>query len=525
MKRAIALPTLALALVVAGPGMAQVTTRVSVVDTLGLEYRADNGNDRDDDDNYGALINRLNLTGNAGEISVVARVDTFAFAEAPDDRYKHVVSPERLLVSWSRAGWRVDLGDVYEQLGRGFVLSMRKIDENGVDVATRGGALEFDSDVFDFRLFAGVSNPVNVEPTTQRFLRDTNDIVAGGRVDLRPIRQLGISMFGAMVQPEVTELQQLPDFLRPDGDDVKVDRTGSVGIGLDVPSLTDWLSLYAEADWQRRDVFDQESDGIAAYGTANLSFGGTAVLLEGLYLDDWIVEGSPNEGLREGGGEPERFRYYQPPTLERNDQEVFNSSDVRGGRVRWEHWFMGPDLTVHANFLYRGTPDPEGTADVRALHAYAGLEGYYQQGSSRYGVSGGWRDEDTPEGETTDLKSMVHYEVDWVQAAGGGWSTHVTSNTEFRTLGDDHYVRGSTFAGVERRGLGALTFEFGYDTQNQSGDIANFFYAGIAKWEINDHFTLGAIGGTQRGGLKCVNGVCREYPPFAGGRLELVTRF
>ncbi|MFT6399266.1 MAG: hypothetical protein ACJAYU_004031, partial [Bradymonadia bacterium] len=31
--------------------------------------------------------------------------------------------------------------------------------------------------------------------------------------------------------------------------------------------------------------------------------------------------------------------------------------------------------------------------------------------------------------------------------------------------------------------------------------------------------------GTQRGGIKCINGVCREYPAFAGGQLVAVGRW
>jgi hypothetical protein len=31
--------------------------------------------------------------------------------------------------------------------------------------------------------------------------------------------------------------------------------------------------------------------------------------------------------------------------------------------------------------------------------------------------------------------------------------------------------------------------------------------------------------GTQRGGLKCIAGVCREFPSFAGARLEVIGRF
>ena len=43
--------------------------------------------------------------------------------------------------------------------------------------------------------------------------------------------------------------------------------------------------------------------------------------------------------------------------------------------------------------------------------------------------------------------------------------------------------------------------------------------------EVADGWKVTATGGSQRGGLKCIAGICRWFPPFAGGRLEVVTRF
>lgn len=67
------------------------------------------------------------------------------------------------------------------------------------------------------------------------------------------------------------------------------------------------------------------------------------------------------------------------------------------------------------------------------------------------------------------------------------------------------------------------TFEFGYDTQNP--EARNLFFAGIVKWELASNLTLTSTVGTQRGGIKCVNGLCRDYPSFAGARAELAARF
>lgn len=506
-----------------GSLLAQTATRVAVTDTLILEGRADNQNGSDDDDNYGAITNRLNLSANAGELRLTSRIDVFGFVKAPNDRYRSLASLERLSAAWGRAGFTVELGDFYRQLGRGISLSLRKIDEAGVDVALRGGVLGYQNDIFGLSAFGGLTNPVNVDGVNQQAVRDTHDIVAGGEVSVRPLSRLQITAFGAWVRPEVSRWDELPDFLAEDPEfsrDERVDNTGSFGVSVNMPGLTDWLSIYLEGDYQIRDELEASEHGQAAYATFDLSAGYSNLLLEGVMLEDFAVLGSGNSALNNN-----RFRYGQPPTLERIDQEVLNNEDVVGGRVRWEQWFPAPDITLHLNAMMRMNDRGE-DAEIRQLHGYGGVERVYNAGASRISAAGGYRDEAQTRADTEGpFKQMKHIEFDWVQSIGAGYSSHITSNVELRTLAEADYIRGSTFVGVEKNGLGALTFELGYDTQNQQDSVANLFYAGIVKWEINDRFQLSATGGTQRGGLKCINGVCREYPGFAGGRIELVTRF
>jgi len=247
--------------------------------------------------------------------------------------------------------------------------------------------------------------------------------------------------------------------------------------------------------------------------------------------DVFGVDGSPNVAL----GSP--FVYNQPPTLERIDQEVLNNRDVLGGRARIDYTLFDGDVTIYGNGLLRKT-DPGVTAEVTQIHAYGGVDLYYDEGSSRLAASGGWRDEQNtpPGGEARDVKSMVHAEADW-QHAFERWSLNISTLNELRTLasptGTDEYTRGSTLVGVEfGQNAGwirsfadqlALTFEFGYDDQDESADARTLYYAGILDWTLDSRFRLRAQAGTQRGGLKCVGGVCRIYPEFAGARLDLVT--
>ena len=128
---------------------------------------------------------------------------------------------------------------------------------------------------------------------------------------------------------------------------------------------------------------------------------------------------------------------------------------------------------------------------------------------------------------------MIHAEADWVQALGGRWSLHLSSSNELReqtvvsgTAGDEtSFERGSLFAGVDLASAFGLTFELGFDTEKPEDTARNLFNAGHLVAHFTDWHDLRATGGTQRGGIKCISGVCRDLPEFAGGRAEVVARF
>jgi hypothetical protein len=160
------------------------------------------------------------------------------------------------------------------------------------------------------------------------------------------------------------------------------------------------------------------------------------------------------------------------------------------------------------------------------VHGYAGWEFAYGEGASHFNGSFGARNE-TQNGK--EFASMEHADIDCVQALGGPWSLHLTAkgeNWRKQAVGvTKAYVRGNAILGLDLRGIGGVAFEYGHDDEKEGADRRTEFYAGHVNYEISEALTVRGVGGSQRGGLKCVNGVCREYPSFSGGRLELIARF
>ena len=70
------------------------------------------------------------------------------------------------------------------------------------------------------------------------------------------------------------------------------DASSNIGVSMELPDLWGAGSLYAEGDYQQLRIGDKVREGKAAYGTLDVFFGDTSILVEGLYLDGFLQEGA-----------------------------------------------------------------------------------------------------------------------------------------------------------------------------------------------------------------------------------------
>lgn len=479
---------------------------LSVTNTLNGEWRDDNRNGIDGDDDYAALINRLNVSSSLGGLTAQMRADGFYFhaldASELSDGFKDDLLLERITLRYKSTSWVLTGGDFYRQLGRGILLSLRKPDEIAVDISIQGGMVEYKTKKHHATLFAGRSNSSNIDSVSQKHIDDVNDVFTGLSYKISPLRALKVEAFGLFVYPREEILEKRSHSL-------------SGGLSVELPAVFEWLSVYVEGDVQSRKIIDEQSQGYAAYGSGNLTFGDLGFVVQGLYLKDIKQEGSRNTALGQ------QFRYNRPPTLERFDQEVLNNSDVIGGSLQSEYYFFDLDLLLQATGTYR-INDPGETSENTSLHAHGLVQTYFQDGLTRLALSGGWRDERTLDEQ---LKTQLHAEVDYLQSITDALSTHLQVVHQSRTLEAEPYNRGSVLFGLEWAKLGSATFEFGYDTQNTTEGVRNLFYAGILTWNQLDFLEMRLTVGTRRGGIRCIAGICRNFPNFSGVQTTAVMRF
>jgi hypothetical protein len=161
------------------------------------------GNERPEDSGWGDWMNRLNVALRWGAWSAGLRLDSAVYWRRPVDnpdfphlsapaqngiridnesRYENSIYPAKIWATYSTPGIEVTAGDAYAQFGRGLVLSLRKIDELGIDTTVRGAKIQLQKDPFALTLVAGFGNPSRVDEASGRSLFPLHDLRPGDRL-------------------------------------------------------------------------------------------------------------------------------------------------------------------------------------------------------------------------------------------------------------------------------------------------------------------------------------------------------
>lgn len=478
--------------------------------TLLFERRADNGDADPTDDNYYDGILRAQAALEIGRVRLSTRIDGALFLDNPEgaDR-RNDIRPERVLLEGETdlgpLALRIAAGDVYAQLGRGLILSLRRVDEIGVDTALRGGRIEVGGREggWNLQLLGGLANPANLDSQRLLHVEDPGDFIGGTRVEAR-LEGAMLALHGAWVR--VAEGAD---------DELGADQTWAFGGEVEA-SLRD-VTVAFELDWQARRRSGEDERGFAVYGTISAPLGPLTLLGEVKHYSEFeVMRGS----VPTSGSTP--FAYSAPPTAERVDQEVLDNTDVTGGRVQG-------DLSVGraSSLLLSGGLFYDRYFDRWFSHVYGGGDHRWTSGASLALHAGYRREWDVEDGDLT--RAIAHGEADATIPVTRDWSAHATVRQEshVEVVADERlvYHRGTATLELDYRHQISFTGGFEWDTHTQSPNAPQTFGFGLVTWSPNDIVSLRLLAGTQRGGLKCLAGTCRVYPPFAGGRMDLSVRF
>lgn len=296
------------------------------------------------DHGWGQWVNRLNVQAASGGWAAGLRLDSAVYWSRPADRdfcegcrfdtklrgaivsdgqsrFLDNVYPAKMWASYKADGVELTLGDAYVQFGRGLTLSMRKLDELGVDTSLRGLKFSYTKDPVAVVLVAGLANPTRVDEASGRSLMLTQPaggnagqpapvfgadrllgaevtagrgtaVVSGTRVasvfrcapytyGADGSAQTGVlaSPFGACGAEDSDKFLSSTLGGSPNA---RARQTLNLGQSLELPRLGSWGRAYVELAMQSRqqERNDSRADGTALYATANARLGSTSHTVE-----------------------------------------------------------------------------------------------------------------------------------------------------------------------------------------------------------------------------------------------------
>ena len=564
------------------------------------------------DQGYFVWLNRLNLVLGWKKFTLGARIDSSLYALRPEDRsestdlsvrralvsdgstrYRDAIYPAKLWLTYRNEGIEVTAGDSYVQFGRGLVLSMRKVDELGVDTTLFGGKVTVQRDPFGVTLIAGIANPARVDEPTGRALFPSRPIPPIGNFAGVPTQPLFGSdrLVGAQIQagrglPVIasthavhltkcapyrydadgnivdapldaplgtceepsrsTWLSELPNTLGP-----VLARSSTINAGqsIEVPSLWGHGNLFVEGAVQQRraEAFNEaDTQGNALYGALVTTGGPISNTLEmKSYRNFFPLAGAVNVSRAAAFS---NIAYSIPPTAEPIISDTmfgFYNACVTGGRDRFDYRFT-PTMLAYATFGYfvtrseilggtcdrfgRSTGQQPATTTNYVTDGSAGVEWRFDDDKSIVFANLNARHDITETNLPFYRELAAQYSI--TKYIKGPYSIELAGRHRYRVQ-DRENIRGGEYEGApwwQGEHQNALkiapkwVLSQGFEYTTYIG-LPTYYVNGGVLYRFTSDSSIRVYVGQNRGGLRCVSGICRVFPAFSGARVELTLRF
>lgn len=502
------------------------------------------------------------------------------FFEAGTDRNSRFTDwtyPSKLTLAYATPNLEATVGDFYAQFGRGLVLSIRKQDELSSDTTIRGlrlgGQARLDQLRFAATALAGNVNPLRIDSASGRFLGVSSkgrsqtsrftevlmphvvandfvpnprptylpDLVYGGQLEVKH-RYAQLSLHGAGFERGCVDdasgcAPLSSDFSR------SARQIHQGAVGLEFPNVADLGSAYVEYAHQRLSFADTATphEGDALYGTLSFAMAPLSTTLEAKHVRGYQTVAAGVDTGRAPEFSPVVYNLVPTTHPVWNDTQFENfGTCVTGGRLR-NDLTLQPGWGWFASVAYYHTYGEVGPASCVPVHnnlnrvwdINQGLETSSEGGKSTALVLVGSRLDDSAvphvdEGgrASANYYREVYVRYDLVRWIGGQSSVQLQGWHRRRHQllgGPDHpWLQGITTTALQLGATWNLAFGVEYD---QNPAFPGTYFSGQVRYNINPSNNVSLFVGQQRGGLRCVSGVCRVFPPFEGVKLESTLRF
>ena len=422
----------------ASPAVGQPTTATAQDDALPFQYelslstgarwQIDNGTRTGPEDgldwdptgeNFGEINNTIAGSISYEEFQLSLQFDTATYIHRPraaadatqtvrtalESRYEDVYRLEFLSLSYSDRNLDVTLGDFYVTLGRGMLLSIRKVGDVGVDNKLRGMEARARLGPVTVHGFAGLLNIRNYEVGQGFFYPESvpeancsdaadalalcangMDLIGGGRLEYRLGKYLKAGVHAAAID--------VPDALDdvPEGQPLGDTDVRGIGATIELPRPVKWLNAFFEGvvlERSRPNIGRDETEpGKGLYGNINMFLGKTTILAEGKAYDN-LFNVSPRGYSTSQSVTANRQvinRILEPPTAERPLTRILANNTAYGGHLRVDHRFTPRLVPFLAGGYFR---DESFNVPTNIIFGYGGVQMRWKGGEAR--INAGYR--------------------------------------------------------------------------------------------------------------------------------------
>jgi hypothetical protein len=516
-------------------------------------------------------------------------------------RFQNSIYAAKVWATYSNKGIEVTIGDSYVQFARGLVLSVRKLDDLGVDTTIRGVKANITRGPFALTLVGGLGNPSRVDEATgqalftKKLVANTNpvwnknqpqpvfgsDQIYGGELQAgrgKPVILATSMSYLNRCSPgtyrnATGQIDQGLDFFntgsceQSDVDNWVGSLPGDViarqsrhitnmAQSFEVPRLGKFGSVYVVGVLQHRDGLDplDYQDGSAVYGTYTSTIGAVSNTVEvKSYRNFYPMTAGVNAKDVSAFA---TVAYSAPPTLEVITQDnLLGNFNIcaDGGRVRTDIrmsktlllWFQGiyTYTKTEQNALCDQNGDIIGAtgrqADAlsnRVFDLTSGLQWDFDKGRSRLIAWLSGREDITGTGEDYLHQLEIDYTLTkYISKRSaleliGRHRVRYEDNANLGGGAPHTWVEGENYTGINFAPRWVFSQGIEYSTRDLPTtpwpDYPPWLFLNVGlTYKFTKDSNLRALVGQQRGGLKCISGVCRIFPSFEGARVEVTVRF
>ncbi|MFZ5893762.1 MAG: hypothetical protein ACOY0T_22055 [Myxococcota bacterium] len=595
------------------------SARVEITNAASGLYNFDNRDTRRGqvgsvaNDHFGLFYNRFNLQVASGKLTLMLRADSAWFytsrtperiadtlAEREPDgvtqqsdyrlrklteagielsnRFINWTYPAKYALSWGTPDFEVAVGDSYAQLGRGLVLSLRKLDELASDTTVRGariGARIKHGDVrLKLSLLGGSLNPLRIDEASGRYLGVHNDVTPGfvniteaampraigtdfvslastcarsGTCSFAPDRlvagQIEIGIPKASFSTQASLVAREAALTQDTSRNANSIFTASQAV--DLPRVFGHAAGYLEAAVQKLSTPSEHGvspdPGYALYANTGWNDSRFSLNFEGKHYRRFFPLRANVSASR--AREFALLSYSAPPTTE----EIWNDTQfggyntcVSGGRLKGEahatrtftlFGWLG-HYRSYAESVSNDACDTSVKNENRIWDSAVGVDAHLRTRPSRYRIWLGTRFDDSarelsgPTGPTDVFYRELYLRYSLTEPLGGRFTLELQGFHRRRreSVGgpSDRWMEGQHSTAIDWGER--LSAAIGIEYDSKPGTPLGYVNA-MLSYRPSSAVSFTLFAGQRRGALRCVGGICRVYPAFEGVRLDAVIRY